>query len=179
MSGVPAADLVEALGATPLLLPLVDIVPQARADALDCAITGAMSGNTIGLHQVTSHLHSLAITWGLSLFAANSAAWAALSPALRGLLQQQLPLLEQSIWADAERETGEGLACNTGAETCRSGQRGHMLPVPASSADRAKLQELLARTTLPRWLQRCGAGCAEIWKATLAPVTGVTAKPVH
>ena len=177
VSGVAMADLVEALGATPLLLPFADIVPQARAERIDCAITGAMSGNTIGLHEVTGHLHTLAITWGLTLFAANSAAWAALSPELRGLLQQQLPLLEQSIWAEAERETGEGLACNTGTEPCRSGQRGHMLPVLASSADRARLQELLARTTLPRWLLRCGAGCADIWNATLAPVSGVTAKP--
>ena len=177
VSGVAIADLVEALGATPLLLPFVDIVPQARADAIDCAITGAMSGNTIGLHQVTSHQHTLAISWGLSVFAANRAAWAALSPELRALLQQQLPLLEQSIWAEAERETGEGLACNTGAEPCRSGQRGHMTSVLPSGADRARLQELLARTTLPRWLQRCGAGCAEIWNVTLAPVSGVTAKP--
>ena len=179
VSGVPAADLVEALGATPLLLPFVDIVPQARADAIDCAITGAMSGNTIGLHQVTSHQHTLAISWGLSVFAANSAAWASLSPELRGLLQQQLPLLEQAIWAEAEHETGEGQACNTGIGPCRSGQRGQMVPVLPSSADRTRLRELLARTTLPRWLQRCGAGCAEIWNATLAPVTGVTAKPVH
>ena len=178
VSGVPVADLVEALGATPLLLPFVDIVPQARADAIDCAITGAMSGNTIGLHQVTSHLHTLAISWGLSAFAANGAAWASLSPELRGLLQQQLPLLEQSIWAEAERETGEGLACNTGTGPCRSSQRGQMVQVSPSSADRARLRDLLTRTTLPRWLQRCGAGCAEIWNATLAPVSGVTAKPL-
>ena len=49
---------------------------DGKAGQLVCAITGTMSGNTIGLHQATSHLHSMPITWGLSLFAANKAAWA-------------------------------------------------------------------------------------------------------
>jgi TRAP-type C4-dicarboxylate transport system substrate-binding protein len=176
VSGAPQAELVEALGATPVVTPLVDAEPQLRAGKLDCAITGTMSGNTIGLQDVTSHLHIMALSWGLSVFAANSAAWDALSPALRSLLRQHLPQLEREVWDEAERETGEGVACNSGAGPCIGGRSGHMVVVPASAADRARLRELLARTTLPHWVARCGADCAELWNRTLAPVVGLTAQ---
>jgi hypothetical protein len=118
----------------------------------------------------------MALSWGLSVFAANGAAWDALSPALRSLLQQRLPQLEREVWDEAERETGEGVACNSGVGACASGRRGHMAVVPASVADRARLRELLARTTLPHWVTRCGADCAELWNRTLAPVVGLTAQ---
>ena len=71
-------------------------MPKMRAHAIDCAITGSMSGNTIGLHPLASHLHVQAITWGVSVFAANGAAWAALPPALRALIKTQLLPLEQA-----------------------------------------------------------------------------------
>ena len=175
VAGTTLADVAESLGAVPVLLPLAETLPQMRAGTLDCAITGAMSGNTIGLHEVTGHLHSLALSWGLSLFAANGATWSALSPALRSLLKQRLPLLERDIWAAADRETSEGAACNTGAPACKTGRLGQMQRVSPNSADRTRLHELLGQTTLPRWLARCGAGCAEVWNNTLAGPAGVTA----
>ena len=175
VAGTALADVAESLGAVPVLLPLAETVPQMRAGTLDCAITGAMSGNTIGLHEVTGHLHSLALSWGLSLFAANGATWSALSPELRSLLKQRLPLLERDIWAAADRETSEGAACNTGATACKTGRLGQMQPVGPNSADRTRLHELLGPTTLPRWLARCGVGCAQVWNSTLAGPAGVTA----
>ena len=43
--------------------------------------------------------------------------------------------------------------------------------------DERRRREILASTVLPRWLQRCGPGCAELWNRTLAPATGVEARP--
>ncbi len=172
------ADLFEALGALPVLTTFAEIGPKLAAGALDCVVTGTMSGNTIGLPQATSHLHTLAIGWGLSLFAANGAAWGALHPAHRSLLQQQLPRLEQDVWDEADRETGEGIACNSGDPRCTGGQRGRMQLVQPSVEDRALLQALLAQTVLPRWLARCGPSCAAVWNSTLAPVAGVRAGAV-
>jgi TRAP-type C4-dicarboxylate transport system substrate-binding protein len=177
VAGTALADVAESLGAVPVLMPLAETVPQMRAGMLDCAITGAMSGNTLGLHEITSHPHPLALSWGLSLFAANGAAWSALSPDLRRLLKQRLPQLERDIWAAADRETTEGAACNIGAPACQTGRAGQMRPVPPHSADRARLHELLGQTTLPRWLARCGAGCAEVWNSTLAGPAGIRAAP--
>ena len=177
VSSAPMADLVEALRAAPVLTTFAEVVPKMKSGVIDCAITGTMSGNTVGLHLLASHLHPLAISWGVSVFAANGAAWAALPPALRQLIQGQLAPLERAIWDEADRETGEGIACNRGDARCTQGQRGQMTVLPSTPADRQRLRELLASVVLPRWLDRCGPSCAQIWNATLAPVAGLRATP--
>ena len=177
VSSAPMADLVEALRAAPVLTTFAEVVPKMKSGVIDCAITGTMSGNTVGLHLLTSHLHPLAISWGVSVFAANGAAWAALPPALRQLIQGQLVPLERAIWDEADHETGEGIACNRGDAACTQGRRGQMTVLPETPADRQRLLDLLASVVLPRWLERCGPGCAATWNATLAPVAGLRARP--
>ena len=180
VSSVTQADLVEALGGTAVTIPFAELVPQMRSGALDCAITGTMSGHTIGLHEVTGHLHPMAITWGLSMFAANGQAWAALPADVRRLLRDQLPGLETAIWAEADHDTGQGLACNTGspalpAATCGARTPGQMQLARLQPQDQQRLRSLLASTVVPRWLARCGRACHEGWNRTLAPLTGITA----
>ena len=63
-SSVSQSDWVEALGGTPMTTPFAELVPNLRAGNVDCAITGTMSGNTIGLHELTTHMHTMAINWG-------------------------------------------------------------------------------------------------------------------
>ncbi|NRF69314.1 TRAP transporter substrate-binding protein [Aquincola sp. S2] len=171
----PQADLVEALGAVPVTIGFAGIVDSVRQGNVDCAITGTMSGNTIGLHELTSHIHPMAVNWGLAIFGANRAVWGALPAELRTLLQRELPKLEQAIWAESERETGEGLACNTGASGCSSGKRGRMVEVRPSADDEQRRRQLFSGPVLGRWLQRCGAGCAEAWNETIGAQSGINA----
>lgn len=175
-SNASQSDWIEALGGTPVVTPFGEVVSNLRAGHLDCAITGTMSGNTIGLDMLTSHLHPMAVTWGLSIFAAHAAAWAALPADLQALLKRELPLLEERIWLDAERETRDGIACNTGAASCESGRRGNMTALPLAAGDTQRRRALLEGVVLPRWLSRCGPACAEVWNRTLAPVAGVQAR---
>ncbi|OYU98496.1 MAG: ABC transporter substrate-binding protein, partial [Burkholderiales bacterium PBB5] len=175
VSGVTQADLMTALGAQPVFIEFADLLPQVTAGTVDCAITGSMSGNTIGLHAISSHLYALPISWGLQVFAANAAAWAALPAPLQLLLRQHLPQLEQAIWNEAERETGDGVACNTGAASCQGGQRGRMVLVPATPADRQRLHQLVQQQVLPRWAKRCGQDCVPLWNSTLGQATGLPA----
>jgi TRAP-type C4-dicarboxylate transport system substrate-binding protein len=174
-SSPPQADLMEALGATPVSTGFAEIVPNIRSGNVECAITGATSGNTIGLHEQTHYLHTLAITWGLSLFVANEAAWKALPADLQALLLKELPKLEQAIWAESDRETAEGLACNTGGAGCTTGRKGSMTLVQATPADVRRMRDIFGSTVLPRWVQRCGNQCAAVWNQTLRPATGIEA----
>ncbi|WP_088278845.1 TRAP transporter substrate-binding protein [Ideonella sp. A 288] len=176
VSGPSQSDMVQALGGQPVPTPFADIMTHMRSGNLDCAITGTMSGNTIGLHEVTSHLHTMAVTWGLAMFGANAAAWQALPADLQALLRRELRTLEQSIWDESDRETGQGVACNTGQAACTAGKRGRMVEVKASPEDERRRQTLLAETVLPRWLQRCGPDCAEVWNRTIGPVVSIPAK---
>lgn len=173
VSSPTQADFLGALGAIPVTTGFGQIMANVKSGNVDCVVTGTMSGNTLGLHEVTSHIHTMAITWGLAVFSANKSAWDNLPPDLRALISRELPRLEAAIWSESERESSDGLACNTGAATCRGGRQGQMVQVQLSAADEQLRKSIFTNTVLPRWLERCGADCAEIWRQTIAPVTGI------
>lgn len=173
VSSVGQADFVDALGATAVHTAFAQIVPRFEAGALDCAITGSMSGNNIGLQQWTHYLYALPVNWGMAIFGANKVAWEALPADLRALLLRELPKLEVSIWAESERDTAQGLACNSGKPSCVDGKPGKMVVVPATIADVQRTKQIFTDTILPRWLQRCGKDCSAIWEQTIGPTRGL------
>lgn len=172
VSSATQSDFVGALGGTPVLTSFGQIMASMASGSLDCAITAAMSGNKLGLQTTTSQLHAMPVTWGLAVFGANVAAWSVLDPDLRTLLRRELPKLESTIWLESERETLEGFACNTGAPNCTTGKKGTMVRVPESPADEQLRKVILNTTVLPRWLQRCGAKCSELWNQTIGQLQG-------
>ena len=173
VSSATQSDWVTALGGIPVQIPLNEIVANMRSGNIDCAITGAMSGNTIGLHEVTSHIQNTPVNWGVAAFVANGAAWNSLAKDLQDLLRRELPKLEQVIWTEAENETRDGIACNTGAPSCSGGRKGHMTEVRASAADAERRRAILLGNVLPGWLKRCGPQCAAVWKQTVGPSSGI------
>ncbi len=179
VSSASQSDFLGALGAVPVLTSLSGIMGSLSTGNTECAITGSMSGNTLGLHEVTTHVYAMPVTWGLAIFAANAGVWADLPPDLRALLSRELPKLESTIWLESERETLDGLACNTGAATCSKGRKGRMIEVAVSAQDERRRQELFKSTVLTNWLQRCGPRCNEIWNQTIGPVRGIMAPPAQ
>jgi TRAP-type C4-dicarboxylate transport system substrate-binding protein len=175
VSSATQSDFVSALGATPVLLALAQLINGVKSGKVDCAITGAMSGNTLGLHEHTAFIHSMPITWGLALFGANQNAWQGLPADLRALLSHALPKLEEAIWNASERETEEGLACNSGATQCQGARKGNMRAVAISPQDDATRKALFESTILPNWLRRCKGRCTAIWNQTIAVSSGVWA----
>jgi len=175
-SSVGQAELIQALGGTPVVIPFAEIVPAVRAGVVECAITGTLSGHSLGLFEVTTHVHTMALSWGLSVFGANAASWASLPAPVQSALRAGIGQLEAQIWQAAERETGDGLACNAGQPACPLARRGAMTIVPLSAADAERRRRLLTEVVLPRWVGRCGPDCVEAWNAHLAPVFGIRAQ---
>jgi TRAP-type C4-dicarboxylate transport system substrate-binding protein len=175
-SSVGQSEMFAALGATPVVIPFAEIVAAIRSGVVECAATGTLSGNDIGLHEVTTHVHSMAITWGLSIFGANLGTWNALPAWARETIRSEVVKLEADIWDAADRETGEGLACNAGQPSCRNGRRGNMVIVPVSETDEQRRRQLLTESVLPGWVRRCGTECVDAWNKTLAPVLGIRAR---
>jgi TRAP-type C4-dicarboxylate transport system substrate-binding protein len=175
-SSVGQSEMFAALGATPVVIPFAEIVSAIRSGVVECAVTGTLSGNDIGLHEVTTHVHSMAITWGLSIFGANLGTWNALPEWARDTIRTEVAKLEADIWDAADRETGEGLACNAGQQGCRNGRRGNMVIVPVSDTDEQRRRQLLTDSILPGWVRRCGTECVDAWNKTLAPVLGIRAR---
>lgn len=173
VSGPTSADFVEALGGVPVVTLFNDIIANMQSDAIDCAITGAMPGNAIGLHRLSTHLHAMPVTWGLALFGTNSTIGEQLDPELRTLLRREQPRLEAAIWDDAEQETAGGIACNAGDASCTGGTAGSMIAVRASVAGEERRKEMVRSRILPRWIRRCGPSCGDLWNKTLTPVTRI------
>jgi TRAP-type C4-dicarboxylate transport system substrate-binding protein len=175
-SSVGQSEMMAALGAIPVLTPFAEIVNSVRTGVVDCAITGTLSGNEIGLPNVTSYIYPMAISWGLSFFGANDAVWTALRPDLRATLKEAIAGLEREIWDAADRETAVGLACDIGGPDCNGEHSpGHMMLVPVTSQDEATRKRLLVESVLPGWIQRCGTDCVAAWNRELAPALGIKA----
>lgn len=173
-SSLAQTEMVEALGAKSVVIPFAQIKPAMGSRVVECAITGTLSGNSVGLPQVSSHVHSMAITWGVSIFGANAQAWDKIPSNLRDQIQGGIAQLERDIWRSAEEETRAGLDCNAGRPSCTLGKPANMTIVPVSEEDTRLRRELLANTVLPRWVERCGAKCADAWNTYLAPSLGIT-----
>ena len=173
ISSSSQADFVIALGAVPVRTGFAQIMDALSTGALDCVITGAASGNALGLHHATSHLYPLPLTWGLAIFGANQAAWNALPEDLRTLLRRELPQLEARIWLDAENDTLMGVRCNSGDATCTGLSKGRMQVVPVSAQDERLRDEIFRTKVQPQWLQRCGADCAALWRSTIGSVRSI------
>lgn len=178
ISNPTQADLLRPFGAIALQVEFSELMANMRNGNVDCAITGGMSGNAVGLHEVATHLHTSATTWGLSVFGANMAAWNALPAAVRTSLKVALPKLEAAVWANAEQQMLAGVACNTGHPSCQGGKPGKMTEVTHTPADDKKLREAFRTSVLPAWVQRCGDGCVPLWNRLMAPSAGVRAAPL-
>lgn len=178
VSSATQSDFVSAWGGVPVLTGFGQIMANMASNNTECAISGTLSGYKLGLHEVSTHLHTLPVTWGLAIFGANLAAWDGLPPDLKALLRRELPKLEAAIWTESERETAEGLACSTGAQACAGARAGHMVTVPLSASDERRRQEIFSATVLPRWIARCGVRCADVWNQTIGPARHIPAPGV-
>ncbi len=173
-------DFVEALGATAVTLPFNELAFNVRSGTVDCTLTGSMTGHVLGLHEWTSHVHPMAINWGLAIFGAHQGAWRALAEFDRLLIARELGRVEQAVWEESGRETTDGLRCLAGqapAVACGGRAPGHMTVLAATPADEQRRRQILASRVLPNWVQRCGGTCATAWNEAIGPASGIEARP--
>ena len=176
-SSVGQSEMMTSLGAVPVQIPFSGIVNAVEHNVVDCVITGTMSGSEIGLPAVTSFISPMAISWGLSFFGANSALWNQLPADIRMKIKDGIGNLEQAIWADADRETANGIASATGSADCVGPKSFHMALVPITADDELERKSLLTRSILPKWIQRCGMECVAAWNSTLGNALKIPVSP--
>lgn len=176
VGAIAQGDLLQALGAIPQIMPLPEVVAAIRSHRIDCAITGGMPGNRIGLHRVTSHVSTLPISWFVSAVAMNGAIWRNLSEPVRTALGRGLAELERNVIDSAEAAIADGFACDAGLPRCSGGSPGRMVVVP-ERWNEPQRHRLLETVLLPHWLRRCGQDCAAVWNRIAAPGQGIWAQP--
>ncbi|MDX2205701.1 MAG: TRAP transporter substrate-binding protein [Hyphomicrobiaceae bacterium] len=168
-ASVGQSEMLAGLGAIPVILAFADVPAALRKGVVDCAVTGTLSGFEIGLADATTHVHAMALTWGISIFGANVDAWQALPDDVRAIVREGVSDLERRIWEGAERDTATGLECNAGRQDCGRRLERPLTIIPTSSADESVRQRLLRDVVVPAWIDRCGAACERLWTEVLAP----------
>jgi len=174
-SGRGQAEFIEALGGTGVSLPFPEVVPALQNGVVDCGITGAHSGYSAKWYEVATHIYTLPLGWNQILYAVNQNAWNKLEAPLRDLISTQIGEMVENIWADADKETRLGIACNTGAPECTESVKGKMVRVDPSDADRALLAKITREVTIPQWAKRCSKQCVADFNATIGKVIGIDA----
>jgi TRAP-type C4-dicarboxylate transport system substrate-binding protein len=169
------AEFVEALGASSVTLAFAEVVPALQNGVVHCAISGSMSGYSAKWYEVSTHLLALPVNWNQQIHAVSQKAWERLDPKVRSFLQAQITTMVDDIWSAAERQTREGIDCNTGAAACPHAERGRMMLVAPSDADKALLRKVMHEAVLPKWAARCSADCVQSFNATIGRALGLVA----
>ena len=170
VSSVGQGELLEALGAIPLVIAFAEVMPALRGRVVDCVLTGSLPAHGLGLASLAPHVSRQTISWGVTVFGANQAVWLGLPEAVRDQLLAGLTRLEAAIWQAAGRDTEAGFTCPVGWPACG------LVVLEDTPAERQRRDELLREAVLPAWLHRCGDDCAEAWNATIGPVRGMLAR---
>ncbi len=165
------ADLVAALGASPITLPFAEVVTAMQTGVIDCAVTGIGSGNAARWYEVANHLYNLPVDWSLGFYGIGLKRWERLTPDTRQLLLEQAQVLEDALWQATARENHYALACNTGVGECQIHRPAHMQANSPTEAEKQRLHETVLRIA-EGWGRRCGAACVERWNATVGKAIG-------
>jgi TRAP-type C4-dicarboxylate transport system substrate-binding protein len=174
--GVTLNDLVVALRAQPVSMAFPEVYSALQRGVVECAITGTATGNASKWFEVTTHMYTYPLSWGVNAYMVNLGWWNKLDPAVRGFLEASLIELADKQLELAIDITQDGTDCNTGRPTCKHGtlvKDRPMAEVKPTEADKARFRAILEETVIPAWVKRCGERCGEIYNEVAAPITGV------
>jgi TRAP-type C4-dicarboxylate transport system substrate-binding protein len=171
-------DLVGALGMQPVGLPFGEVYAALERGVVDCAVTGAGSGNAAKWFEVANGLYVLPIAWSVGAYYTNLAWWNKLDPQVRSLIEEQFKRVVDEHWKLGKDHTEDGIACNGGnAAGCKIGvlpAAGKAMQVKMpTDTDTAAMRKAFSEKVLPTWVGRCGARCGDIYNDLIAPVSGV------
>lgn len=177
------ATLIESLGAVPVTLAFSEVVPAMQRGVIDCALTGANSGNNAKWTDVATHLVPMTVGWGVNFIVANADRWDSLNPEVRSFLQAEIATkLETAGWDMALNATSHGIWCSTGDGRCdpeatapRNLSRTDLTLVEISDEDAARLRDLVTAEVLPDFRAACGDACFETWLETVGTAVGIEA----
>ena len=174
-------DFVQSIGAQPVAIGFPEVYSALERGVVDCAVTGTATGNGARWYEVTRHLYTLPVQWGVAAYGVNLSWWNRLDPPVRDFLQKVMLEVQEQQWKQGTELTEDGIACNAGRkEGCRIGKVVEDKPMTvtrATPADTETLRTALTTVVLPAWVKRCGERCGETYNRLVAPITGIRYEP--
>jgi TRAP-type transport system periplasmic protein len=174
--GPSAADLVKSLGGQPVSLAFGEVYTALERGALDCALTGSGSANSVKFTEVTTHMYTLPLFWATSAYFVNLAWWNKLDAPIRALLEKTFSEIADKQWQLGADATQDAVDCNAGrAAGCKihTLARKPIVEVKPAADATAIIRKDVADEVLPGWVKRCGERCGVIYNEVIAPITGL------
>jgi len=169
-------DFLEGVGATGVSMVVGEVVPSLQRGVIDCAVTGKLSGNTLGLGEVTTHQYPMALGWAVRFTAVNLNSWKRFDPKVQEFFVDQYKKFEDKTWAMMAEAADDADNCNTGKQPCKYGKQAKLTMVTVRQEDMAEYKRLVEGAVLGKWAKRCGDACAKEWNATVGKALGLVAE---
>ncbi|MEX2643874.1 MAG: TRAP transporter substrate-binding protein [Acetobacterales bacterium] len=181
--GAGWAAFVSGLGATTVTMAFGEVVPAMQRKVVDCAVTGATSGNTAKWTEVATHVMPMTIGWSVNITAANPRSWNNLDKPTQAFMRKSVKeLMDDPTWELAKESTDHGVWCSTGDSRCKTELSPHLkldktdlTLVKLSDADSELRKKVISEHVLPDYTKRCGVECAQKWNETVGKVVGLQA----
>lgn len=178
-SGGSAAEFLSAAGAEAVTMAFSEVPGALQRGVIDCAVTGSLSGYSSGWHEVSKVLYPMPMGgWDDVVTAISLKKWKSLDKETQDFIAKTVAeKFEAPVWAAAEEDTQQGIACltGTGEPACKHGKPGTLKLVPVSDADVATARTLLTEKVLPSWAGRTDAAYVAKWNDTVGKLVGLTA----
>src|SRR3954467_5957741 len=169
-------DFIQAVGGQPVAIGFPEVYSALERGVVDCAVTGTATGNGARWYEVTKHLYTLPVQWGVADYGVMLASWNKLDAPVRDFLQKVMTEVQEKQCAPGLELTYDGIACNAGdKDKCKIGRVVDNRPMTiarATEADMATLRNSLTSVVLPAWVKRCGEKCGETYNRLVGPITG-------
>lgn len=161
--GEAQSDLVGALGAEPVSMPLADTYAAMERGVINGVITGATAGAALSLDEVADYLADLNLGCTGALAVINQELWDSLTDADREALTEAGKVLSATSWDVAQDATEGGVT--------RAEEAG-VTVIPAESSWEDELSEISEDTIVANWARRSGDVGVTLFNDVLAPLSG-------
>ncbi|MGY9046519.1 hypothetical protein P775_23380 [Puniceibacterium antarcticum] len=157
VSGAPAADTLDQLGATAVNLTGGEVYQALQRGLVNCGSTGSTYGYSTKWHEVANHLYNFPLgSYSQVVQVANKTFWNKLSTEDQQMIMAKMKEAEDKLWAMAPDVHKQGVDCATGRAECTlGGEPGHMTFTEVSEADKDVLAEIVKNTIIPKWKESC------------------------
>ena len=157
VSGAPAADTLDALGATAVNLTGGEVYQALQRGLVNCGSTGSTYGYRTKWHEVANHMYDFPLgSYSQVIQVANKTFWDKLSPEDQELIQTKMAEAEDKLWEMAPAVHQQGVACATGQDSCDlGGEPGDMTFTEVSESDKEVLAEIVNTEVIPNWKASC------------------------
>jgi TRAP-type transport system periplasmic protein len=160
------ADLLGALGAEPVSIPLAEVYTALARGTVDAVVTGPESGAGLRVYEVAGYITDLQLGVGAGFVVISRQSWDRLPADIKKTVEGLIPELNRLGWSLGEEDTKLGLDTSV--------QKGMEATIPAKEQWRPALNRIAREVVVPGWVNRAGPDGIKAFNQALAPIVGFT-----